>query len=39
MVEDSKRDKSIYIKQIFHGKSVRISLTISLVNTGASGPA
>src|ERR1035441_7215208 len=39
MVEDSKRDKSIHIQQVSHGKSTSSSRTISLVSTGASGPA
>src|SRR5512146_1001891 len=31
--------KSIYIEQVDHGKSARISRTSLLLNTGASGPA
>ena len=39
MMEDSERDKGIHVEKISHGKSDRRSLTISLVKTGASGPA
>jgi hypothetical protein len=36
MVIESKRDQSIYVEQILHGKFERISSTSLLLNTGAS---
>lgn len=39
MLNDAQRNQSIYIEQISHGKSVRISATSLLVKMGASGPA